>query len=179
MSTDAPEQVFLIRRPRSQRGPASEGTTQAAPHPRNLKGNTVADKAREHPDNQAGNGQPPYHGVPANALPLTASEDRQWATLAHFGGILGCVPSLLIYLIFKDRGPFTAQESKEALNFTLPPTIAAVLANLLVFIPVVGNLFAVLATVIWIAVTCFSVAAGIHVNRGQPHRYEFNLRWIK
>jgi hypothetical protein len=28
-------------------------------------------------------------------------------------------------------------------------------------------------------VTCFSVAAGIHVNRGQPHRYEFNLRWIK
>ena len=127
----------------------------------------MADNAREHTGNQAGQGQPPYHGVPANALPLTASEDRQWATLAHFGGILGCVPSLLIYLIFKDRGPFTAQESKEALNFTLPPT------------PVVGNLFAVLATVIWIAVTCFSVAAGIHVNRGQPHRYEFNLRWIK
>ena len=23
--------------------------------------------------------------------------------------------------MFKDRGPFTAQESKEALNFTLPP----------------------------------------------------------
>ena len=95
----------------------------------------MADNAREHTGNQAGHGQPPYHGVPANALPLTASEDRQWATLAHFGGILGCVPSLLIYLIFKDRGPFTAQESKEALNFTLPPTLAAVLANLLVFIP--------------------------------------------
>ncbi|HET6241531.1 MAG TPA: DUF4870 domain-containing protein [Arthrobacter sp.] len=84
----------------------------------------MADNAREHAGNQAG-GQPPYHGVPANALPLTANEDRQWATLAHFGGILGCVPSLLIYLIFKDRGPFTAQESKEALNFTLPPTIAS------------------------------------------------------
>ena len=72
----------------------------------------MADDAREHTGNQAGHGQPPYHGVPANALPLTATEDRQWATLAHFGGILGCVPSLLIYLIFKDRGPFTAQESK-------------------------------------------------------------------
>lgn len=120
-----------------------------------------------------------YHGVPANALPLTASEDRQWATLAHFGGILGCVPSLLIYLIFRDRGPFTAQESKEALNFSLPPTIAAVVANLLVFIPVIGNIFAVIATLIWIALTCYSVAAGIHVNRGQPHRYQYNLRWIK
>ena len=139
----------------------------------------MADDAREHTGNQAGHGQPPYHGVPANALPLTANEDRQWATLSHFGGILGCVPALLIYLIFKDRGPFTAQESKEALNFTLPPTIAAVVCNLLVFVPVVGNIFAVLATVIWIAVTCFSVAAGIHVNRGQPYRYGLNTRWLK
>ena len=124
-------------------------------------------------------GRSEYQGVPANALPLTASEDRQWATLAHFGGILGCVPSLLIYLIFRERGPFTAQESKEALNFSLPPTIAALVANILVFIPVVGNIFAVIATLIWIALTCFSVAAGIHVNKGQPHRYQFNLRWIK
>ncbi len=137
---------------------------------------TVAENARDHRDGQ---GRSEYHGVPANALPLTASEDRQWATLAHFGGILGCIPSLLIYLIFRDRGPFTAQESKEALNFSLPPTIAAVLANILVFIPYVGNIFAVIATLIWVALTCFSVAAGIHVNRGQPHRYPYNLRWIK
>ncbi|MDQ0028297.1 DUF4870 domain-containing protein [Arthrobacter bambusae] len=137
----------------------------------------MADNAPDDRDGASGRSQ--YHGVPANALPLTASEDRQWATLAHFGGILGCVPSLLIYLIFRERGPFTAQESKEALNFTLPPTIAAVLANILVMLPVVGNLFAVLATAIWVAVTCFSVSAGIRVNHGQPHRYRFNLRWIK
>lgn len=124
-------------------------------------------------------GRPQYHGVPANALPLTAGEDRQWATLAHFGGILGCIPALLIYLIFKDRGPFTAQESKEALNFTLPPTIAAVVANILVILPGVGNIFALIATGIWIVLTCFAVSAGIRVNHGQPHRYRFNLRWIK
>ncbi len=138
---------------------------------------TVAENAPEEPGRAAG--QPQYHGAPANALPLTAGEDRQWATLAHFGGILGCLPSLLIYLIFRERGPFTAQESKEALNFTLPPTIAAVLANLLVLLPVVGNIFAVIATAIWVALTCFSVSAGIRVNHGQPHRYRFNLRWIK
>src|SRR6476620_7289173 len=137
---------------------------------------TVAENARDHRDGQ---GRSEYHGVPANALPLTASEDRQWATLAHFGGILGCIPSLLSYLIFRDRGPFTAQESKEALNFTLPPTIAAFVANLLVLLPVVGNLFAVVATLIWIALTCFAVSAGVHVNKGQPHRYQYNLRWIK
>jgi uncharacterized Tic20 family protein len=139
----------------------------------------VAQNARGHRDDQSHQGRSEYQGVPANALPLTASEDRQWATLAHFGGILGCVPSLLIFLIFRERGPFTAQESKEALNFSLPPTIAALVANLLVFIPVVGNIFAVIATLIWIALTCYSVAAGIHVNKGQPHRYQYNLRWIK
>lgn len=110
---------------------------------------------------------------------FTASEDRQWATLAHFGGILGCIPSLLVYLSFKDRGPFTAQESKEALNFTLPPTLAALFLNLLSFIPVVGSFFAVLATLVWVALAVLSVAAGIEVNRGQPFRYRFNLRWIK
>lgn len=139
----------------------------------------MADNARDSRDNHTTSGSPEYHGVPANALPLTANEDRQWATLAHFGGILGCVPSLLIYLIFKDRGPFTAQESKEALNFTLPPTAVAVLANLLLFIPGIGNVFAVIATLIWITLTCFSVAAGIHVNRGQPYRYQYNLRLLK
>ncbi|KNH18967.1 hypothetical protein ACU18_06380 [Arthrobacter sp. ZBG10] len=139
----------------------------------------MADNARGHGDPQGRQSRSEYHGVPANALPLTASEDRQWATLAHFGGILGCIPSLLVYLIFRDRGPFTAQESKEALNFSLPPTIAAVVANILVFIPVIGNIFAVAAALIWIALTCYSVAAGIRVNRGQPYRYQFNLRWIK
>jgi uncharacterized Tic20 family protein len=118
-----------------------------------------------------------YPGDTASA-PLTASEDRQWATLAHFGGILGFVPSLLIYLVFKDRGPFTAQESKEALNFTFPPTLAAIVLNLLGFVPFVGNVFSVLATLIWIAITVFSVIAGIQVNRGQPYRYQYNLRLI-
>ncbi|CAM3059313.1 hypothetical protein PSET11_02713 [Arthrobacter ulcerisalmonis] len=139
----------------------------------------MAENARESRDPQNGQGGSEYHGVPANALPLTASEDRQWATMAHFGGILGFIPSLLIYLIFKERGPFTAQESKEALNFSLPPTVAAIIANILVFIPVVGNIFAVVATLIWIALTCYSVVAGVRVNRGQPYRYPFNLRWIK
>ncbi|MHA7238658.1 DUF4870 domain-containing protein [Arthrobacter sp. TMS1-12-1] len=126
-----------------------------------------------------GESQPAFEGTPANALPLTASEDRQFATLAHFGGILGFIPSLLIFLIFKDRGPFTAQESKEALNFTLPPTILALLAWLLSLLPVVGAVFAVLNALIWVTITIFSVNAGIQVNRGRPYRYALNLRLIR
>lgn len=122
--------------------------------------------------------RPAYQGAPANALPLTASEDRQWATMAHFGGILGFVPSLIIFLVFRDRGPFTAQESKEALNFTLPPTIIALVAWLLSFIPGIGWVFAILNALLWVTIAVSSVVAGIAVNRGRPYRYRVNLRRI-
>ncbi len=135
-----------------------------------------ADKPQNH---GAGGGRPGFEGAPATALPLTASEDRQFATLAHFGGILGFIPALVIYLIFKDRGPFTAQESKEALNFTLPPTLLALAAWLLSLLPVVGGLFAVINALIWVMIAVFSVTAGIQVNRGRPYRYALNLRPLR
>ncbi|WP_210417180.1 DUF4870 domain-containing protein [Citricoccus sp. SGAir0253] len=118
-------------------------------------------------------------GSPAQAEPLTPAEDRQWATLAHFGGILGFVPSLAIYLVFRHRGPFTAQEAKEALNFTLPPTVLAIVANLLALIPVVGGIFGIIAMLIWLFMTISGVAAGIHCNKGRPYRYPLNLRLIQ
>ncbi|WAP53145.1 DUF4870 domain-containing protein [Arthrobacter sp. ATA002] len=131
------------------------------------------------PDDRSSGDRPAYRGAPATALPLTASEDRQWATMAHFGGILGFIPSLVIYLVFRDRGPFTAQESKEALNFTLPPTVIALVAWLLSFIPVVGGAFALLNALLWIAIAVASVVAGVEVNRGRPYRYRLNLRRIQ
>ncbi|AUZ88941.1 DUF4870 domain-containing protein [Arthrobacter sp. TmT3-37] len=133
----------------------------------------------DHQHHGRGESQSAFEGTPANALPLTASEDRQFATLAHFGGILGFIPSLLIFLIFKDRGPFTAQESKEALNFTLPPTILALVAWLLSLVPVIGGIFAVVNALIWVTITIFSVNAGIQVNRGRPYRYPLNLRLVR
>ncbi|MCC9196476.1 DUF4870 domain-containing protein [Arthrobacter sp. zg-Y820] len=130
------------------------------------------------PDDRGSGARPAYQGAPANALPLTASEDRQWATMAHFGGILGFIPALVIFLVFRDRGPFTAQESKEALNFTLPPTIVALVAWLLSFIPVIGWVFAILNALLWVIIAVSSVVAGIEVNRGRPYRYRLNLRRI-
>ncbi len=124
-----------------------------------------------------------YEAVPASAPPLSPTEDRQWAFMAHCGGILGFIPSLIIYLVFRDRGPFTAQESKEALNFTVPPTIVAALANIIAVLlagvaPLAGTVFAFLAVAIWIFLTVFSVIAAVHVNRGQPYRYLWSLRLI-
>src|ERR1700712_224488 len=55
----------------------------------------------------------------APAAPLSESDDKLWASLAHFGGVLWILPSLLIFLILKDRGVKVRVEAKEALNWQI------------------------------------------------------------
>lgn len=115
--------------------------------------------------------------------PLTPSEDKQWAFISHCGGILGCIPSFLVHKFMGPRGRFTAQESLEALNFTLPPTIVAVVLNILAFAfaffsPELGTIFSMLALFVWAFLTVFSVIAAVRVNQGQPYRYALNLRLL-
>lgn len=98
--------------------------------------------------------------------------------LSHFGAFLGAIPSLVIFMMLRERGPFTAQESKEALNFTLPLTVVAVVANVLALLPVIGAIFGVVAVLLWLFMTISGVIAGIEVNKGRPYRYPFNLRLI-
>ena len=126
------------------------------------------------------------HGPPAwlvsaggRGAPLTAKQDRDRAALAHLSLAFGVLGPLVVWLLYRDRGPFTAQESKEALNFTLPPTLLALTAWLLSLVPDVGGIFAVVNALIWVAITIFSVNAGIQVNRGRPYRYALNLRLIR
>lgn len=137
------------------------------------------------PPQQPGAGQP-Y--VPAT--PLSPAEDKQWASFAHFGGIavlfwLGWLPALVIYLIFKDRGSLTRQESKESLNFQITVT-GALVAN-----AIIGSILTVVTFGIWyfiqllihavivIAAVVFSILAGVKVNNGGSYRYPLTLRLVK
>ncbi|GAA1148241.1 DUF4870 domain-containing protein [Nesterenkonia lutea] len=117
-------------------------------------------------------------GSAAAAQPLTPAEDRRWATLAHFGALIGCLPALAIYLVYRDRGPFTAQESKEALNFTLPVTAVMLVCYILALIPAIGWVFGIVAVLLWIYMTISGLVAGIQCNKGRPYRYPMNLRLI-
>lgn len=116
----------------------------------------------------------PFEAVPAEAQPLDVGQDRQWATLAHLGGVVGALPSYVIHRVFKDRGPFTAQESREALNFTLLPSIVVLAGIVLSLVPVVGWIFSVVAALTWLWLAIASVVAGVKVNRGEPHQYRGN-----
>jgi len=129
--------------------------------------------------------QQPYQpAAPVAAAPLTEAEDRQWASFAHLGGILGFLPSLIIWLIFKDRGRLTAVEAKEALNFQITLVIGYVAINILsVFLAAVtfgiGAILSLLILVLWILGVVFSIMGFTQAKDGQHYRYPYALRLVK
>lgn len=131
------------------------------------------------------NSQPAAQPAP----PLTPAEDKQWASLAHFGGILWFLPALIIFLVFKDRGPLTRQEAKEALNWQITFTVTWMALNIVV--TVVGTILTLLGAwplaqllgslpyLLYIVNVVFSILGGVRVNSGGTYRYPYTLRLIK
>ena len=122
--------------------------------------------------------------TPESPAPLSQTEDHQWGSFAHLGGILGILPALIIWLIFRDRGAFTNTEGKEALNFQITVIIATValwivfgilavalwfLSFLLVFLPYLP----------WVASLIFSILGFLQAKEGRNYRYPVSLRLIR
>lgn len=116
----------------------------------------------------------PFEGVSPNSGPLTVAQDQQMATLAHMLGFVGCLPSIVIHRWARNRARFTEQESLEAANFTLAPTLVVIAGVLLGFVPYVGWVFALLAAAAWLLLAFSSLQAAIVVNKGRPFMYRFN-----
>lgn len=142
--------------------------------------------------------QPPQYGQqPSGGAPLSPEDDKMWAMWSHFGGVLSILPSLIIFLVLKDRGPFVRQESKEALNWQITILIviigwsilmgilAAVLVGSLIaggsytMIGTMSGLFTLLGWLPYILNIVFSIIGGVKVKGGQPYRYPINFRFIK
>lgn len=128
--------------------------------------------------------QTPPPASPAPAAPLSEAEDRQWASFAHLGGILGFLPALIIWLVFKERGSFTNQEAKEALNFQIAVAIVYIALNILgVILGAVtfglGGLITFLVPLVWVAAVIFSILGFVKSKDGNGYRYPVSIRLIK
>ncbi|MES2094496.1 MAG: DUF4870 domain-containing protein [Actinomycetota bacterium] len=126
---------------------------------------------------------------PQAAAPLSEADDKLWASLSHFGGILWILPSLIIFLVLKDRGTRTRVEAKEALNWQITflivfigwQIVSAILSAVL-FVAGAGAvtlIFPLIGFLIWIANVVFSILGGVKVNQGGSYRYPFSFRFIK
>ncbi|WBU38933.1 DUF4870 domain-containing protein [Homoserinibacter sp. YIM 151385] len=111
----------------------------------------------------------------APAAPLSEADDRQYASFAHLGGIIGFLPALIIWLVFKDRGAFTNVEAKEALNFQITALIVYVVGSILSVI-LIG---AFISLAMWIVSIIFSIQGFLKAKDGVSYRYPFAIRLIK
>jgi uncharacterized Tic20 family protein len=117
---------------------------------------------------------PPYAYAPPS--PLSPSDQRLWSTLIHVGGIFfGILPSLIGYLVAKDRGDFIRQHSRAALNFHITLLIAYAACVVLSFI-LIG---AFLAVAVGIMALIFSILAAVAANSGQLYKFPISIEFIK
>ena len=139
----------------------------------------------------------PSAGPPA---PLSSSDERTWAMLAHLSvllnlvtGFLGVVAALIIYLIYKDRSRYVAYQAMQAFVFQLiwwggaglivglMWTITGVLSAALVGVLCVP--FALIGTLLIgimpVVAVVYGVYAGIETNQGKDFRYWLVGDWLR
>jgi uncharacterized protein len=130
--------------------------------------------------------------APAALQPLSPSDERTWAMLAHLSvllnlitGFLGVAAALVIYLVYKDRSRYVAYQSMQAFLFQLifwaggglligimwavVGALSAVLIGILL-IP-----FAVLLTLVFLLMPLlalvYGVVGGVQCSNGDDFRY--------
>ena len=128
--------------------------------------------------------------------PLSSSEERSWATLAHLSillnlitGMLGPVAALIIYLVFKDRSRYVAYQSIQAFIFQLIWWIgggvlvglAWTITGILTAVCIGLCLFpaAILISLIPIAALVYGVVGAVQCNQGANFRYWLIGDWVE
>lgn len=131
-----------------------------------------------------------------SAPPLSTTDERTWAMLAHLSilanlvsGVLGVVAALVIYLIYRERSRYVAYHSLQSFLFQLvwwvgggalvgatwaiTGVLSAVLIGLLC-IPV-----ALLITLLPLAALVYGVIGGLQCNQGRDFRYWLVGDWVR
>lgn len=119
---------------------------------------------------------PPAYAAPVGEQPLSQSDERLWAMLAHLSEfVLAIIAPLLILVLLGKRSAFVTDQAKEALNFHITVLIASIVAglSLLIFIGVI------LLPVVIIGAAVLAIIAAIKSYNGELYRYPVNIRFIK
>jgi hypothetical protein len=110
------------------------------------------------------------------AQPLSPSDEKLWSTLSHISiPFIGLVGPLIVFLLFKDRGPFVRENAIESLNFSILYTVAQ-FASALLSVVLIGY---VLLPVIGIVALIWCILAAVAANKGELYRYPVNWRLVK
>jgi uncharacterized Tic20 family protein len=136
----------------------------------------------------------------AAPAPLSDSDARTWAMIAHLSvllnlvtGFLGVVAALVIYIIFKDRSRYVGYQAMQSFVFQLvfwagaglaigaiwavTGALSAVLIGVLC-VPF-SLLFTVILGLMPIVALIYGVYGGLEANQGKEFRYWLIGDWVK
>ena len=139
---------------------------------------------------------PPPSPGPASVTPLSPSDERTWAMLAHLSvlanlatGFLGPIIALVIYLVYKDRSRYVAYQSMQAFIFQLIAWVgggflvaaAWVLSGILtaVLIGLLCMPFACALSFLPLGALVYGIIGGVQCSQGQDFRYWLVGDWVR
>jgi uncharacterized Tic20 family protein len=128
-----------------------------------------------------GPGQPPYAGQPGAPVPLTPSDEKLWAGMAHWGALiagmvagLAFLAPLLVLVVKGNASPWVRRNAVESLNFQLSMLIYAVVCIPLMFI-LIGFLLIVVVGIAWLV---FTIIGAVKANNGEDYQYPLTIRMV-
>jgi uncharacterized Tic20 family protein len=175
---------------------ASEGTSQESTldEPKKDDQANMSDYQENPPEAASGSPVPPR--PPSLSQPLSPSDERTWAMLAHLSvlanlvtGLLGPVIALVIYLAFRERSRYVAYQSMQAFIFqliwwigggalaALAWTISGLLSAILIGCCLMP--FALLISLIPLGALVYGAVAAIQTSQGQDFKYWLIGDWVR
>jgi uncharacterized Tic20 family protein len=111
----------------------------------------------------------------AGSQRLSEKDERTYTSLGNILGILGFLPSLIVFLMFRERSSFLNRNMKSALNFQITMIIADIVGTILSIVGIGGLI--ILAA--WILRLVFSILAFVKTNEGEDYVYPVTISFIK
>ena len=128
--------------------------------------------------------------------PLTDSEERTWAMLAHFSvllnlvtGFVGVITAIVLYFVYKDRSRYVAYHAMQSFIFqsitwigagivsailiTIGSTLSFLIIPLLCLVPGFLVLLLIPGSLI------YGIIGGVQVNNGEDFRYWQVGDWVR
>ena len=143
---------------------------------------------------QQGNTQqlPPAYPPPGTAVagpnPISPSEERTVGMIAHAGtlaavilsgGTLGFIVALVIYLIYKDRGPFVRHHAANAVNVQILGAIL-VIGGILLTITVIGAIIGIPMIIVGgLYVIIVHIIGAVKANNGEWYNPPMTPQFVR
>jgi len=167
--------------PSDPTAPPADSAWQPPPPPAEQPAYQQPQPAYQQPQSAQQQLPPAYAGAtPGTTVappnPMSPTDERTWGMLSHViavgamllsGGFLGFVGALVVYLIYKDRGPFVRAHSANSLNVQIAACIGFVIGWLLT-ITVIGAIIGIpilIAVFVWAVVV--HVIGAVKANNGE------------